>query len=58
MHKCWKFDNNCYKVETYSVREAEKAMNEMAKEGWRVIAVSPNVAMGMGLVVTFERKIS
>ena len=45
-----------YKVETYSVREAEKAMNEMAKEGWRVIAVSPNVAMGMGLVVTFERE--
>ena len=43
-----------YKVETFGVREAEKGMNKFAAEGWRVIAVSPNVARGMGVVVTFE----
>lgn len=46
-----------YKVETYKVREAEQEMNKLAQFGWRVIAVSPNMAMGYGIVVTFERKI-
>lgn len=46
-----------YKVETYKVKDAEKAMNELAKEGWRVVTVSPNEAMGFGLVVTYERKV-
>ena len=46
-----------YKVGTYTVKDAEKAMNELAKEGWRVITVSPNEAMGFGVVVTYERKI-
>lgn len=45
-----------YKVEKVQVRKAENLMNEMAKLGWRVIAVSPNLAMGYGLVVTFERE--
>lgn len=45
-----------YKVETYKVKVAENEMNKMAMEGWRVIAVSPNEAMGFGLVVTYERK--
>ena len=45
-----------YKVVTYSVKESEKKMNEMAQDGWRVIAVSPNVAMGMGIIVTYERE--
>lgn len=44
-----------YKVEIYGVREAEAQMNRWAKEGWRVVAVTPNVAMGHGIVVTFER---
>ncbi|MDO4491505.1 MAG: hypothetical protein Q4B85_10600 [Lachnospiraceae bacterium] len=44
-----------YKVEIYSVKEAEKKMNARADEGWRVIAVSPNIAIGHGLVVTYER---
>ena len=26
------------------------------EEGWRVIAVSPNIAMGYGLVITFEKQ--
>ena len=45
-----------YKVETYKVKEAEKEMNKLAGEGWRVIAVSPNVGVGYGIVVTYERK--
>lgn len=45
-----------YKVETYKVREAEDSMNKLASEGWRVIAVSPNMGVGYGVVVTYERK--
>ena len=45
-----------YKVEILSVREAENKMNKLADDGWRVIAVTPNHAMGHGMVVTFERK--
>lgn len=45
-----------YKVIKTSVNSAEAEMNKLAKEGWRVIAVSPNVAMGMGLVITLERE--
>lgn len=46
-----------YKVETYKVKEAAEAMNALAKQGWRVIAVSPNEAIGYGIVVTYEKKI-
>ena len=45
-----------YKVETYKVKEAENEMNRLAGEGWRVIAVSPNVGVGYGIVVTYERQ--
>ena len=45
-----------YKVEIYKVKEAENAMNQMAKDGWRVVTVSPNMAMGYGVVVTCERE--
>lgn len=44
-----------YKVETYKVNEAESKMNILAQQDWRVIAVSPNVAMGFGIVVTYEK---
>lgn len=44
-----------YKVATYKVNDAESEMNKLAGQGWRVIAVSPNVAMGFGIVVTYER---
>ncbi len=46
-----------YKVETYKVKVAAVAMNALAKQGWRVIAVTPNAAMGFGIVVTYEKKI-
>ena len=45
-----------YKVETYKVKVAANEMNKLASEGWRVIAVTPNEAMGFGLVVIYERK--
>jgi len=45
-----------YKVETYKVKDAADEMNQLAGEGWRVIAVTPNQAMGFGLVVTYERR--
>ena len=45
-----------YWVEVYAVRQAEAEMNRMAADGWRVVAVSPNIAMSHGLVVTFERQ--
>lgn len=46
-----------YKVEVYKIKNAADEMNHLAAEGWRVIAVSPNVASGFGVVVTFERKL-
>ena len=45
-----------YRVEIYPLREAAAEMNRMAADGWRVAAVSPNIAMGHGIVVTYERK--
>ncbi len=45
-----------YKVETYKIKGAEVEMNKLAIEGWRVIAVSPNMAVGYGIVVTYERE--
>ncbi|NDO46361.1 DUF4177 domain-containing protein [Clostridium sp. MD294] len=45
-----------YKVETYKVNAAEEAMNKLANDGWRVITVSPNMAIGYGIIVTYERK--
>ena len=45
-----------YRVEIYGIRQAEAEMNRLAADGWRVIAVSPNIAAGHGMVVTFERK--
>ena len=44
-----------YRVEVYAVRQAEAEMNRMAADGWRVISVSPNIAMSYGVVVTYER---
>lgn len=45
-----------YKVLTLGVKELEKTLNRYAQEGWRLVTVSPNMAMGMGVVVTLERK--
>ena len=46
-----------YKVEIYKVKEAEEKINELAKLGWRIVAVTPNIARGYGIIVTFERLI-
>lgn len=45
-----------YKVVTSSVKKAETIMNIMANDGWRVVNVSPNVAMMFGVIITFERE--
>lgn len=45
-----------YKIESYKVGVAEAEMNKLACEGWRVVAVTPNQALGFGIVVTYERK--
>ena len=45
-----------YRVEIYGVRQAEGEMNRRAAEGWRVIAVSPNIAVSHGIVVSYERQ--
>lgn len=47
-----------YKVEIYKVKEAEHEMNAMAKQGWRVIAVTHCPAATWSkdtVVVTLER---
>lgn len=46
-----------YKVIKASVNTAEKEMNKLAKDGWRVNTVSPNVAMDMGVIITLEKEI-
>lgn len=45
-----------YKIEKSKVDEAESVMNEYAKDGWRVVTVSPNIARGYGVIITFERE--
>ena len=45
-----------YKIIKSVVKSAEKEINELAKEGWRVIEVSPDIARGMGLIITLERE--
>ena len=45
-----------YKVVKTRVDSAEGEMNKLAKEGWRVINASPNIAAGYGLVIVFERE--
>ncbi len=44
-----------YKVDIYKVKYAEDAMNAYAKEGWRVIAVTPDHQSGF-VDVFFERR--
>lgn len=48
-----------YKVEVYRVNEAEKEMNALAREGWRVVAVTSNECILWTakdtIVVTYER---
>ena len=44
-----------YKVLTLSVKEGEAALNELAKDGWRLVTMTPNIAKGMGVIATVER---
>lgn len=42
-------------VKAKNTEEAEKVMNEMAQEGWRVVNVAYWANWSVSLVVTFER---
>lgn len=46
-----------YRVLTLSVKECEKTFNDMALEGWRLVAMVPNIAKGYGVIATLERKV-
>ena len=49
-----------YKILSASVKEAEKTLNQYAKEGWRLVTTLPNIGIGVGLtglVCTLERKV-
>ena len=46
-----------YKVIKSGVNDAEEEMNKWAKKGYRVVAVSPNIAKGMGVIITLEKEI-
>ena len=46
-----------YKVLILKVKECEETFNMLAKDGWRLVAMIPNNAMGYGVVATFEKKI-
>lgn len=46
-----------YKVIEVAFKDSEAAFNELAKDGWRVVTVSPNIAKGMGLIATLEKKL-
>lgn len=40
-----------------TLRKAPTVMNNLAKEGWEVVAQSPNSFWGAGLVITFVREV-
>lgn len=44
-----------YKVLTLNVKDCEETFNQLAKEGWRLAAMMPNLAKGYGVVATMER---
>ena len=39
------------------MKECEETFNQHAKEGWRLVAMVPNQARGVGIVATMERSI-
>lgn len=47
-----------YKVLILKVKECEETFNKFAKEGWRLVAMVPNNAIGYGVVATLERETS
>ena len=37
--------------------KAEAIMNEMSKEGWEVVSVSPETSLSLSVIITFQREI-
>ncbi len=49
-----------YKVENFRFKEAEREMNRLAKEGWRVVSATTNTDMTWTkdtIIVIFERNV-
>lgn len=46
-----------YKVLVLKVRDCEEALNRFALEGWKLVTMVPNNAIGYGVVATLERKV-
>jgi len=46
-----------YKVFDTFIKDLESLLNKYAKEGWKVVSITPNIAKGMGVVVVMERTI-
>ena len=44
-----------YRYIRYQSGKVEDGMNQMAASGWRVVCVTPDIAMGSGVWVTYER---
>ena len=44
-----------YKVIKTRVNDAEEEINSLAKQGYKVVSVTPNIAVGHGVVVFLER---
>lgn len=46
-----------YKVLTLYVKDCEETFNQLAKEGWRLVSLLPNMAKGFGVIAALERKV-
>lgn len=46
-----------YKVLVLAVRKCEETFNQLAKEGWKLVTMSPDIVREMGVIATMERKI-
>ena len=44
-----------YKVVVLKVKVCEENFNILAKDGWRLVTMVPNIEAGYGVIATFER---
>lgn len=47
-----------YKVLTSHVYKCEETFNQLAKDGWRLVSMVSNLAMGIGVIAVFEKQIT
>lgn len=46
-----------YKVLTLMVNECEEKFNQLAKDGWWLVAMVPDQVRGLGVIATMEREV-